>query len=445
MNKFILKFSDFILNESNKQTNLSNNYELFEGYGEGKPTSFLEHTKDRLRDKIKYFAIDDESSVNSIVENSNSYILAAKNVLLGLDDSESSNTFLKSISDLAIGAITIAAAVTTIILTKKLKYGQLLKNLVSKFKVYNPDIVKNEIILIENNIEKLRSGIDKFQDEMLNFILQSKNPNVLKYQTNIQTFSQELDKMRSSVNQMEGFLKNDLNKVKDLESLYKSISNFKSSFADLQSKFGKGLENFSKKIDNSINDFLKPIERGNTLISTRFEKIVNNLDKITNRVKSNIPKDVIKPDDVFIEYAKAKGLNLKTSKPSSIVDKKIKAFFGGSSAITGIGTIYLLLNNPSLTEIFDDENPEMKRVSDLLKNSSETKELYAELIRDNTQNFNDNLGLNLDTMKFKDNKYKNQLGTYICYWLADIILERMQISKALTVSELVNEIKNEDI
>lgn len=445
MNKFILKFSDFILNESNKQTNLSNNYELFEGYGVGKVASFVEHAKDRLKDKIKYFAIDDESSVNLIVENSNSYILSAKNVLLGLDDSESSNTFLKSISDLAIGAITIAAAVTTIILTKKLKYGQILKNIVLKSKVFKPEIVTKEISVIENNIEKLKSGFDKFQDEMLNFILQSKNPNVLKYQTNVQTFSQELDKMRDVINKMENVLKNDLNKVQDFESLYKSISKYKSKFADLQSRFGKGTENLSKQLDNSINDVLKPIERGNNLISTRFGKIVNDLDKFTNRVKSNIPKDAIKPDDVFIEYAKAKGLNLKSSQPSPIVDKKIKAYFGTSSAITGGGSIYLLLNNPSLTEIFDDENPEMKRVSDLLKNTSETKELYAELIRNNTQNFDEDLGLDLKTMKFKDNKYENQLGTYICYWLADIILERMQISKALTISELVNEIQNEDI
>jgi hypothetical protein len=445
MNKFILNFSDFILNESNKQTNLSNNYELFEGYGVGKVASFVEHAKDRLKDKIKYFAIDDESSVNLIVEKSNSYILSAKDVLLGLNNSDSSNTFLTTIRDLAIGAITIAAAAATIMLTKKYKFGSSLINLFSKSKVFKPEIVTKEISVIENNIEKLRLGIDKFQKEMLDYILQSKNPNVLKYQTNVQTFSQNLDKMKDGINKIEGVLKYDLNKVQDFESLNKSISKYKSSFADLQSRFGKGVEDFSKELDNSINVVLKPTEKANNLISTRFKKIVNDLDKFTNRFKDNISKVEIKPDDIFLEHAKEKGLILKDSQHSPIVDKKIKAFFGVSSLTAFGGTIYLLLNNPSLTEIFDDENPEMKRVSDLLKNSSETKELYAELIRDNTQNFNDNLGLNLDTMKFKDNKYKNQLGTYICYWLADIILERMQISKALTISELVNEIQNEDI
>ena len=132
MNKFILKFSDFILNESNKQTNPSNNYELFEGYGVGQPTSFLEHAKYRLKDQIKYFVTDDESVVNSIVEKSNSYILSAKNVLLGLNDSDSSNTFVKTILDLAVGVITVAAAVTAIIIGKKFKFGQILKNIVLK-------------------------------------------------------------------------------------------------------------------------------------------------------------------------------------------------------------------------------------------------------------------------------------------------------------------------
>jgi hypothetical protein len=443
MNKFILKFSDFILNENNKQTNLSNNYELFEGYGVGRPTSFLDHVKIRLKDKIKYFATEDESTVNSIVEKSNSYILSAKDVLLGLNNSDSSNT----IRDLAIGAITVAAAVAAIILGKKYKFGQSFKNLVFKSKVFKPEIVTKEISVIENNIEKLRLGIDKFQKGMLDYILQSKNPNVLKYQTNVQTFSQNLDKMKDGINKIEGVLKYDLNKVQDFESLNKSISKYKSSFADLQSRFGKGVEDFSKELDNSINVVLKPTEKANNLISTRFKKIVNDLDKFTNRFKDNIniPKVEIKPDDVYLEYAKEKGLELKPPSLSPIVDKKIKAFFGGSSAITGIGTIYLLLNNPSLTEIFDDENPEMKTISNLLNNSNKTKELYAQLIRDNTQNFAEDLGLNLINMSFKDDKYKNQLGTYICYWLADIILERLQISKALTVSELVDEIKNEDI
>ena len=445
MNKFILKFSDFILNESNKQTNPSNNYELFEGYGVGQPTSFLEHAKYRLKDKIKYFVTDDESVVNSIVEKSNSYILSAKNVLLGLNDSDSSNTFVKTILDLAVGVITVAAAVTAIIIGKKFKFGQILKNIVLKSKVFKPEIVTKEISVIENNIGELRLGVDKFQDEMLNSILQSKNPNVLKYQTNVQTLSQNLDKMKDGINKMEDVLKYDLNKAQDFESLFKSISKYKSSFADLQSRFGKGVEDFSKQLDNSINVVLKPIEKGNNLISARFQKIVNNLDKFTNRVKGYIPKDAIKPDDVFIEYAKGKGLELKPSQPGPIVEKKIKAYFGGSVSTALSGTIYLLLNNPSLTEIFDDENPEMKTISNLLNNSRQTKELYAQLIRNNTQNFDEDLGLKLEDMKFKDDKYKNQLGTYICYWLADIILERMQISKTLTVSELVNEIKNEDI
>ena len=81
------------------------------------------------------------------------------------------------------------------------------------------------------------------------------------------------------------------------------------------------------------------------------------------------------------------------------------------------------------TDFFKDSD-EIRSTLNILQNRNASKEFFAQKIKDNIGSYDKSLGLNLDSIKFIDEQKKQDLPTYISYYLADIIIEQLEQATA---------------
>ena len=402
MNKHILNFYDFILYESSK---------LYENEDENniKNNTFLVKAQERLKDKVLYHITKNESDAINIVNHSSNLINAAEKVLK--NDTDSSNWFTEKIPYIAAGGLTILS-IWALMKGKKIRAARLEEKL-------------------------LRSNLRNYVDDTN--ILQSSSRNDLKSSFEEFTEYWKVVQNQHKLSVKNSYMLDDLytRAMKDIESGLITHSD------DTALKFS-GSENLAKlkaKIIGYQDEIAviqagaKPLKGGVTdAIPALFKSsrnligIIDDISlKLQNRKLPNVSKDI---ENFLYTEARSYGLD----KAISLLERKqLNSFLNPNvytaGGVTGIGTSLIMIVRLLQTDFFKDSD-EIRSTLNIVQNRNASKEFFAQKIKDNIGSYDKSLGLNLDSIKFIDEQKKQDLPTYISYYLADIIIEQLEQATA---------------
>ena len=404
MNKHILNFYDFILYESSK---------LYENEDENniKNNTFLVKAQERLKDKVLYHITKNESDAINIVNHSSNLIYAAEKVLK--NDTDSSNWFTEKIPYIAAGGLTILS-IWALMKGKKIRAARLeeilLKSNLGKY-------VDETKILRSSSTNNLKSSFENFTEYWKvvqnQHKLSVKNPYMLD-----DLYKRAMDDINTGLRTGGDDTVLKYSGSKDLKDLKSALIQIQDQTAELQARRNPlkgGVTDAIPALFKSIRAFIGTIDD----ISL----------KLQNRKLPNVSKDI---EDFLYTEARNYGLD----KAISLLEwKKLNAFFEAGDkystvgAVTGIGASLIMLVRLLQTDFFKDSD-EIRSTLNILQNRNASKEFFAQKIKDNIGSYDKSLGLNLDSIKFIDEQKKQDLPTYISYYLADIIIEQLEQATA---------------
>jgi hypothetical protein len=476
MNKFVLNFSDFVLNEIKQEHNISNYFTLNENAEDMRYATFEEVAYDRLKDKVKYFITDDGNIVNAIVSRSNGLISSANKVLTNQDNS---NWFMKNISYLAVTALTIGGIYLLIKKGKIKNLGDKINNIVNRVKTISSTIgPKNKKIYndISKEFKELEDAINIYQSELKKIGDKWKSKNIDIYND---FFKEEIEIFEKDIT--FNLFKSELEKIgKNVGSINRDV--LENIYRELESlSLGKGILSFNKTDDSflrsqiTFNDFklkskdksyfdlikkqdkvliedFQSLEKLSLVLSDSTRKlnkfIINSLSDLPE-IKISAEDITKKVDDVIIDIAEESNIS---DEISGVDEKGIKAFLPflkSAGKIGGLGMSVYLISELIKKGTFIDI-PEINRIFDISKNTKVSKEYYAKRIIDDVIQNKDDVDLmeyqktleeeiKIDSKKLKNPKYTKDLAIYISYYLADIMMEYQLNASSLLVYGIIRQ------
>jgi hypothetical protein len=480
MNKFVLNFSDFVLNEIKQEHNISNYFTLNENAEDMRYATFEEVAYDRLKDKVKYFITDDGNIVNAIVSRSNGLISSANKVLTNQDNS---NWFMKNISYLAVTALTIGGIYLLIKKGKIKNLGDKINNIVNRVKTISSTIgPKNKKIYndISKEFKELEDAINIYQSELKKIGDKWKSKNIDIYNDffkeeieifekdiTFNLFKSELEKIGKNVGSINrDVLENILNKLKSLKDTRNDGNNIEELFFYNE---GQKYRHFLDSMEWKLKDksYYALIDTKDKILKDDFEFLKTKYDNIKYELFENFKQKIInslrdlpeikisaeditkKVDDVIIDIAEESNIS---DEISGVDEKGIKAFLPflkSAGKIGGLGMSVYLISELIKKGTFIDI-PEINRIFDISKNTKVSKEYYAKRIIDDVIQNKDDVDLmeyqqtlekeiEIDSKKLKNPKYTKDLAIYISYYLADIMMEYQLNASSLLVYGIIRQ------
>ena len=474
MNKFVLNFSDFVLNEIKQEHNVSNYFTLNENAEDMRYATFEEVAYDRLKDKVKYFITDDGNIVNAIVNQSSSLVESANKVLTNQDNS---NWFMKNISYLALTALTIGGIYLLIKKGKIKNLGDKINNIVNRVKTKVSTIVsKNKEIYddIAKEFKELEDAINIYKSELKRIGDKWKSKNIDIYNDffkeeieifekdiTFNVFKSELEEIGKNVGSINrDVLENILNKLKSLKYTRNDGTNIEELFFYNEGQNNRHyIDSIKWKLEDKsyydlidtkdkvlMDDFEVLKTKSNNIKYELFDnfkrKIINSLSDLPE-IKISAEDITKKVDDVIIDIAEESNIS---DEISGIDEKGIKAFLPflkSAGKIGGLGMSVYLISELIKKGTFIDI-PEINRIFDIFKNTKVSKEYYAKRIIDDViQNKDDvylqTLEIKIDSKKLKNPKFTKDLAVYISYYLADIMMEYQLNASSLLVYGIIRQ------
>jgi hypothetical protein len=455
MNKFVLNFSDFILNENNRVDKTLSNNTLYEE--NSTVTQTLDDViRDRLRTKLQRVC-ESPADADMIVGKSQDLIDAAVKVY---NKEPSSDFFKENIgSILSVGAVLVGGFI--ILKTgKKIKLGNTLTNVIKGIKTKFENPIKkiildkwstfktpyDELILNCNStlkyikdieeksyytnlntkgreffigIEKITNALKTSFDEQYKFINDQtifEGPNLKK----------KLDVIKNEINKHTTIIKSKINdlKLQNIDDLVKP----KPIPAD--SKIITMPDYSSNKTNsNEIWDDIKKIISKNEKFIKKLEKLDLACDDILTKTGITKPSTTDTIEDVILQaVAKAGGKQIPITTPPPKFIERLKKY---GIPLVAISSIFLIYNSWSvISELFKD-TPELESTINIVNNPEQSKEYYVKQMESALSTFTyDNVfsGLNVWNVKFKPGyeAYSSNLKGAILYDLAQLIINNLQ-------------------
>jgi hypothetical protein len=497
MNKFILKFSDFILNENNKSFNNTTYFALNESDDLDKSTitKFMDYATKRLKDKVLFHITENDADANLIVSKSNNLIDAAGKVFM---NSNEGNWFTKNIYTIAAGGLTILGIIT-LLKGKRLKLGRFEEELT---KIKLEKFISDKKNLSTSFKSDLTPGFQEFSKQLKSveakLILHAESLTKDQMHQASRVFREPLDyfssKYKSILNTYGRMIKNiesnlDVTKSDNWDRLSKhNLNELKSELEIMKGELnwnfidGKIPKDFNINLPNSKTENWQKIDYLDTILKDEFLRNGKNVDsspnfgvvspkqyfndikgvvndftdilypKLSNATENLIKKInelLIKVEDqklpdissellsVLTEKSRNNGLEYAISKIEyKQLNSLLPEVYTTTGALSTIGASILYITRLLTTDLFKDI-PEIQPVINIINNNKNSKEFYASKIME-TSGSNQTLDLNLDYTKFKGKPNKENLAVFLSYYLADIILEYMKyISSMQVYSQLV--------
>lgn len=444
MKKFILSFSEYILNENiNSTQSFSKSVlnEQDEGY---EIMNYLDTAKIRLKQKIEFYITKDQNLVNKILNKSSNLIETSRQVLI---NEGSSDSFMGTLVKYAAGILgTVALGVA--IYKGKGKVGKSVQNFLSKIGGKN---MKEIVIKSWPEVQKSFSALNKASDDIISQISKFQNSSsALGLNTEAKklffeienqiiplvkdSFQESLDLIQKGENLKSlSKLRGSVVKSKEKTNLVKSVLDNKIEELSTGKWFEKIVDADAKQKNiNKITSYLKNLKNEIVLLE-------NKLDDILNEIKPS--KENLTIPDIIAQQGGVTNTSL-----SNLDRKKLAAWGMGGAALT-TGFVLVYKNITILAKMFDD--PEIQRCAEIVdeKHIDASKEIFAKKIVDSASSFENDLDLKfteeeMKKIKFNEEQCKN-LGIYISYYLSDIILETIKATLAKTLKELSEEIINQ--
>lgn len=452
MNKFVLNFSDFILNENNRVNKTLNNTLLYEDQTEFSTATTEDIIRDRLRTKLQRVC-ESPADAETIVGKSQDLIDAAVKVY---NKEPSSNFFKENIGYiLTVGAVLVGGFI--ILKTgKKIKLGNTLTNVIKgiQTKFQNPikEIILNkwstvktpyeELILNCNSTLKYIKSIEKkpYYNDL--------NTNGKQFFIDIENITNALktsfDEQFKLINDSRIFNRSKLKETLDLikNDIGKNTTSIKSKINDLQLQNTDNLVNKSP-LQIASSQTSKDVQAGVDILKNKYEDFIKKLKELdlacddilksSGIIKSSTTTTI---DDVIQSYAKAAGKQITITTPPPKFIEGLKKY--GIASVTAAGSIYLIYKSISvISELFKD-TPELEPTINIVNNPEQSKEYYVKQMEDALSTFSyDNVfsGLNVWNVKFKPGyeAYSSNLKGAILYDLAQLIINNLQELAAIYI------------
>jgi hypothetical protein len=447
MNKFVLTFSDFILNENNRVDKTLSNNTLYEE--NSTITQTLDDViRERLRAKLQSVC-EKSADADMIVGKSKDLIDAAVKVY----NKEPSSNFFKENFELILTAGGVLFGTYIAFKNgKKIKLGNTLTNIIDgiKTKFKNPiiEIIKSKWLTVKNPYDELILNCDstlKYIKSIENKpYYNNLNPDgknfFLNIQKNIDALKTSFDEQYTYINDIEIFkksnLKERLNKIKDEINGHKTI--IKSYIHDLKLQNTDDLVNKSR-LQITSSQTSKDVQAGVKTLINKNEKFLKNLEDLDVALNDILTTSgITKPSNTktIDDVIGSAGKQIDFTQPPSKFIERIKKY----RLPTGItvGSIYLIYNNWSeISEWFKD-TPELGPTIDIINNTGQAKEYYVQQMKDVLPTFSyDNWfsGLNVGNVTFKSGyqHYSDNLKGAILYDLAQIIINELKTFASISM------------
>ena len=402
MNKHILNFYDFILYESSK---------LYENEDENniKNNTFLVKAQERLKDKVLYHITKNESDAINIVNHSSNLINAAEKVLK--TDTDNSNWFTEKIPYIAAGGLTILS-IWALMKGKKIRAARLEEKLLrSNLRNY----VDDTQILKSSSTNDLKSSFENFTEYWK--VVQNQHKLSVKNSYMLDDlYKRAMDDINTGLRTWGDDTALKFSGSENLAKLKAKIIFYQDEIAVIQAG--------AKPLKGGVTDAIPALFKS----SRDLIGIIDDISlKLQNRKLPNVSKDI---ENFLYTEARSYGLDKAIS---FLEHKQLNSFLNPNvytaGAVTGIGASLIMIVRLLQTDFFKDID-EIRSTLNIVQNRNASKEFFAQKIKDNIGSYDKSLGLNLDSIKFIDEQKKQDLPTYISYYLADIIIEQLEQATA---------------
>ena len=455
MNKFVLNFSDFILNENNRVNKTLNNTLLYEDQTEFFTATTEDIIRDRLRTKLQRVC-ESPADADMIVGKSKDLIDAAVKVY----NKEPSSNFLKeNIGYILTAGAVIVGGVITLRTGKKIKLGNTLTNVIKGIKTKFENPIKKIIL---DKWSTFKTPYDELILNCNSTLKYIKDIEEKSYYTNLNTKGREFfigiekitNALKTSFDEQYKFI-ND-------STIFKG-SKLKEKLDVIKNEIINHTTIIQSKIDDlqiqTIDDIVKPkpIPADSKIITmpdyssnkTNSNEIWDDIKRIKSKYEEFIKKlkeldlacdDILKSSGItkpsttttidFIQSTlKAAGKPIPITTPPPKFIERLKKY--GIVSALAAGSIYLIYTSISvISELFKD-TPELEPIINIVNNPEQSKEYYVKQMESALSTFSyDNVfsGLNVWNVKFKQGyeAYSSNLKGAILYDLAQLIINDLQ-------------------
>jgi hypothetical protein len=459
MNRIILNFSDFILNETKKNQDNLNYFGIYES-DEFKKATYSEWIQTYLKDRIRNIVFREED-VSTIFNSSSDLIEASEKIM---SKGDSSNWFMNNISLIAGGTAVAIGIIWNMYKKGKVRYDLItkLKNILPKIKTLDSDLIlKSEW----DNIESLFDVLTKSSDGSIKHIEK------ISKKTYYSQINQKGKDLFFDNSEFLGKLKNIfkqqydiLNNPENIKGIYKkkfieSLEKVKQTNNTLKDEIKKKIS----ELNVDINDItIKQIysKNQNPIVQKDVNQIVSGYKELLNQIDSSNNKF----DDIInkLKPLKTSSAPLTTKEYLIAVDSKnsfkfptpssdtLKKFstLGIKGGVVASGIYYCLVNFSDIVKILFPDDSEMNRTSDILENPDQLKNYYAKKVLDSTSSifgYDKNIGLDLNSIKFKDESSKNDLRGLIIDYIAKEMVSYTETIGSMQLNALVQKIIKTDL
>lgn len=472
MNKFILNFSDFILNENKRLDKTLRFNSLYEDESTLTKATTSQTWSHRLQQKLLNKKVcKNNDDVYKIASKSTDLFDAAEKVY---KNEPSSNFFKENLELLLTAGVVLVGGYIAFKNGKKIKLGGTLTNIIEgiKTKLQNPiiktleskmPVIRKTYEALEASCNKGLSYIKKIENKPYYNDLNTKGKtfilNIEKVIGELQTnFKTQYEYINSEEIIKKANLKTRFNKIKVAITNHKTIIQGKIDELKLQnidelfnakpiqadSKIITMPDYSSSKI-NSNSEISKDIKN----IIIKYEKFLEELNNINKEfddilITTGINKPSSKTlDDIIQPIAKATRKTITSVPPSANFLSKLKKYAIPSGiAIPSIYTIYT--NFSVIKDLFKD-TPELQPAINMIENKEQSKDYLVKKMQDELSYFSYDKyfsGLNIANIEFNDGYeyYKNDLKGAILYDLAEILIDEMKINASVAMYGILNKI-----
>lgn len=445
MNKFVLNFSDFILNENNRVNKTLNNTLLYEDQTEFFTATTEDIIRDRLRTKLQSICVN-QADADMIVGKSQDLIDAAVKVY---NKEPSSNFFKENIGYILTTGAVIVGGFIILKTGKQIKLGNTLTNVIKGIKTKFQNPIKEIILSKWTTVKTPYDELILNCNSTLKYIKSIENkPYYNNLNTNGKQFFIDIEDittaLKTSFEQQYKFINDSKNfkgsKLKEtLDVIKKDIIDhttiIKNQIKDLRLQTTDNLVNKSP-LQITSNQTLKDVQAGVKTLISKNEKFIEQLEKLDLACDDILkasgitkPSTKITVDDIIQSTAKATGKQITTITPPSKFIERVKKY--GISSSVAISSIYLIKTNWEVISEWFKHSPEVESTINIVNNPEQSKDYYVKQMKAALSTFSyDNVfsGLNVWNVKFKPGyeAYSNNLKGAILYDLAQLIINDLK-------------------